>query len=48
MPFSQVGMAQDAAGGTKFNQWFMSSPFAKMGVQRDGGAEKPSRPAITA
>ncbi|GAB3967697.1 hypothetical protein GCM10029978_035600 [Actinoallomurus acanthiterrae] len=35
---SQVGTTENAAGGTKFNQWFMSSPFAKAGVARDGGS----------
>ncbi|WP_433174956.1 CHAP domain-containing protein [Actinoallomurus sp. CA-150999] len=35
---SQVGTTETAAGGTKYNQWFMSTPFAKRGVQRDGGA----------
>ncbi|MFL6053329.1 MAG: CHAP domain-containing protein [Actinoallomurus sp.] len=35
---SQVGTTEDAGGGTKFNRWFMVSPFAKAGVARDGGA----------
>ncbi|GAA0370786.1 hypothetical protein GCM10010151_70850 [Actinoallomurus spadix] len=35
---SQVGTTEDAAGGSKFNRWFMSSPFAKAGVARDGGS----------
>ncbi|MCO5995895.1 CHAP domain-containing protein [Actinoallomurus rhizosphaericola] len=35
---SQVGTTEDAAGGSKFNQWFMSSPFAKADVARDGGS----------
>ncbi|MEV0405613.1 CHAP domain-containing protein [Actinoallomurus sp. NPDC050550] len=35
---SQVGTTENAAGGTKFNQWFMSSPYAKAGVARDGGS----------
>ncbi|GAA4636846.1 hypothetical protein GCM10023196_088220 [Actinoallomurus vinaceus] len=38
LALSQVGTTETAAGGTKFNQWFMSSPFAKRGVQRDGGS----------
>ncbi|MEV0407006.1 CHAP domain-containing protein [Actinoallomurus sp. NPDC050550] len=38
LALSQVGTTETAAGGTKYNQWFMSSPFAKRGVQRDGGA----------
>jgi CHAP domain len=35
---SQVGTTENAAGGTKFNEWFMASPFAKAGVARDGGS----------
>ncbi|WP_329252915.1 CHAP domain-containing protein [Actinoallomurus sp. NBC_01490] len=35
---SQVGTTEDAAGGSKFNQWFMSSPYARAGVERDGGS----------
>ncbi|GAA4605201.1 hypothetical protein GCM10023195_18000 [Actinoallomurus liliacearum] len=35
---SQVGTTEDAAGGSKFNQWFMASPYAKAGVERDGGS----------
>jgi hypothetical protein len=38
LALSQVGTVETAGGGTKYNQWFMSSPFAKVGVQRDGGA----------
>jgi cell wall-associated NlpC family hydrolase len=35
---SQVGVSEDAAGGgTKFQKWFVSSPWAERGVQRDGG-----------
>ncbi|WP_345437730.1 CHAP domain-containing protein [Actinoallomurus vinaceus] len=34
---SQVGTTADAAGGTKFNQWFMSTPAAQSGAQRYGG-----------
>lgn len=34
---SQVGVTEKPAGGTKYNQWFMSSPLARRGVQRDGG-----------
>ncbi len=36
---AQVGVTEDAAGGgTKFQKWFVSSPWAERGVQRDGGA----------
>jgi CHAP domain-containing protein len=35
---SQVGTVENAAGGSKFNQWFMSSPYARAGVARDGGS----------
>jgi hypothetical protein len=35
---SQVGTTENAAGGTKFNQWYMTTPFAKAGVARDGGS----------
>jgi hypothetical protein len=35
---SQVGTTEYAAGGTKFNQWFMKSSYAKAGVARDGGS----------
>jgi surface antigen len=35
---SQVGTTEDAGGGTKFNQWYMTTPFAKAGVARDGGS----------
>jgi hypothetical protein len=35
---SQVGTTEDAGGGTKFNRWFMASPYAKAGVARDGGS----------
>lgn len=35
---SQVGTTEDADGGTKYDQWFMSSPFARRGVRRDGGS----------
>ncbi|MEV0405914.1 CHAP domain-containing protein [Actinoallomurus sp. NPDC050550] len=34
---SQVGTTADAAGGTKFNQWFMSTSAAQTGAQRYGG-----------
>jgi surface antigen len=35
---AQVGVAEDASGGgTKFQEWFVSSPWAVRGVQRDGG-----------
>jgi cell wall-associated NlpC family hydrolase len=35
---SQVGTTEDDAGGSKFNQWYMTTPFAKAGVVRDGGS----------
>jgi surface antigen len=36
---AQVGVTEDAAGGgTKFQKWFVSSPWAVRGVQRDGGS----------
>jgi hypothetical protein len=36
---SQVGVTEDASGGgTKFQKWFVSSPWAKRGVARDGGS----------
>ncbi|GLY89422.1 CHAP domain-containing protein [Actinoallomurus iriomotensis] len=35
---SQVGTTENAAGGSKFNEWFMSSPYARAGVERDGGS----------
>jgi hypothetical protein len=35
---AQVGVTEDAAGGgTKFQKWFVSSPWAMRGVERDGG-----------
>jgi CHAP domain len=35
---AQVGVTEDASGGgTKFQKWFVSSPWAERGVQRDGG-----------
>ena len=35
---AQVGTAEDAAGGgTKFQKWFVDSPWAVRGVARDGG-----------
>lgn len=35
---AQVGVTEDAAGGgTKFQKWFVSSPWAVRGVERDGG-----------
>lgn len=35
---AQVGTTEDSAGGgTKFQQWFVSSPWAVRGVERDGG-----------
>jgi hypothetical protein len=35
---SQVGTTEDAAGGSKFNEWFMSSPYARADAERDGGS----------
>jgi hypothetical protein len=36
---AQVGVTEDASGGgTKFQKWFVSSPWAERGVQRDGGS----------
>lgn len=35
---SQVGISEDAYGGTKFNKWFMKSPFAEEDARRDGGS----------
>jgi hypothetical protein len=35
---SQVGTTENAAGGTKFNQWFMGTPYAARGVQQNGGS----------
>jgi hypothetical protein len=35
---AQVGITANASGGgTKFQNWFVSSPWAVRGVQRDGG-----------
>jgi hypothetical protein len=35
---AQVGVTEDATGGgTKFQKWFVSSPWAERGVERDGG-----------
>jgi hypothetical protein len=35
---SQVGVTEDASGGgTPFQKWFVSSPWAVRGVERDGG-----------
>lgn len=35
---AQIGVTEDSAGGgTKFQKWFVSSPWAERGVQRDGG-----------
>jgi hypothetical protein len=39
LAISQVGVTEDAdGGGTKFQQWFVSSPYAEHGVERDGGS----------
>jgi hypothetical protein len=36
---AQVGVTEDASGGgTKFQKWFVASPWAVRGVERDGGA----------
>jgi hypothetical protein len=36
---SQVGITGDASGGgTTYQKWFVSSPWAVRGVQRDGGS----------
>jgi surface antigen len=36
---AQVGITGDAdGGGTKFQKWFVSSPWAERGVKRDGGS----------
>ncbi|GAB2821743.1 hypothetical protein GCM10027176_27580 [Actinoallomurus bryophytorum] len=35
---AQVGVTEDSlGGGTKFQKWFVSSPWAERGVKRDGG-----------
>jgi hypothetical protein len=35
---AQVGVTENSlGGGTKFQKWFVSSPWAERGVQRDGG-----------
>jgi surface antigen len=35
---AQVGVTENSlGGGTKFQKWFVSSPWAKRGVARDGG-----------
>lgn len=39
LALAQVGVTEDAnGGGTKFQKWFVASPWAKRGVQRDGGS----------
>ncbi|GAA0325714.1 CHAP domain-containing protein [Actinoallomurus spadix] len=35
---SQVGTTENATGSSKFNQWFMTTPYAKAGVARYGGS----------
>lgn len=35
---SQVGIAEDGSGETKFNKWYVESPRAKETVARDGGS----------
>jgi hypothetical protein len=38
LAIAQQGVTEDAAGGgTKFQKWFVSSPWAERGVERDGG-----------
>jgi hypothetical protein len=35
---AQVGVTENSlGGGTKFQKWFVSSPWAERGVERDGG-----------
>jgi CHAP domain-containing protein len=34
----EVGTTENATGGSKFNQWFMGTPYAARGVQLNGGA----------
>jgi cell wall-associated NlpC family hydrolase len=35
---AQVGITENSSGGgTKFQRWFVSSPWAERGVERDGG-----------
>jgi hypothetical protein len=39
LAISQVGVTEDAnGGGTIYQKWFVSSPWAIRGVQRDGGS----------
>jgi hypothetical protein len=39
LAISQVGVTEDAnGGGTIYQKWFVSSPWAVRGVQRDGGS----------
>ena len=38
LALSQVGTTENAAGGSKFNQWFMSTPYAKQGAEQYGGS----------
>ncbi|MEV5708426.1 CHAP domain-containing protein [Actinoallomurus sp. NPDC052274] len=38
LAMSQVGTTENAGGGSKFNQWFMTTPYAKAGAARDGGS----------
>lgn len=39
LALAQVGVTEDASGGgTKFQKWFVSSPWAVRGVKRDGGS----------
>jgi hypothetical protein len=37
LAISQVGTTENAAGGSKFNQWFMTTPYAQQGAARYGG-----------
>ncbi len=38
LALSQVGTTENAAGGSKFNQWFMSTPYAEQGAEQYGGS----------
>jgi CHAP domain len=38
LALSQVGTTENAAGGSKFNQWFMTTPYAARGAAQYGGS----------
>jgi CHAP domain len=38
LALSQVGTTENATGGSKFNQWFMTTPYAKQGAAQYGGS----------